>query len=90
VSRMRSWGTHSKILPAEGVALARGEVRGRHRVGAPRAGVQVVHLAGEAVGRGPCDQGVRGEERPIDPLGRRPEDAVKADGAGQNSFSCRW
>jgi hypothetical protein len=73
-----------EILPAEGVALARGEVRERHLVGATNAGLQVVNFAGESVWRDPFYQCVRIEERSIDPLGRTPEHTVKADGAGHN------
>ena len=75
------------VLPAEGVAAARREVRERHLVGATEAGVHVMHLAGESVGRQPLDHRVRIEEGAIDPLGRSPQDAVKADGAWHDRYS---
>ncbi len=59
------------------VALAAGEIRERHLVGAADRGVHMVHLAREAMRRQPFDQRVRIEERAVDPLRRRPEHPVK-------------
>src|SRR5262245_22650420 len=77
--------TESK--PAERVALARCEVCERHLIGATYAGVHVVNLAGEPVWRQRFDHSIRIKERPIDPLWRGLEDAVKTDSAGHDSFS---
>ena len=70
VWRMRSCGHQFEVLAAEGVALAGGEVRERHLVGAADLGVQVVDLAGESVRRKPLGHRVGVEERPIDSFGR--------------------
>src|SRR5690606_7600786 len=79
-----------QILTTEGVALAGGEVRERHPVGTAYPGIQLVHLAGEPIGRQPLDHRVRIQECPIDPFGRSPEDTVKTDGARHGLLSCRW
>jgi len=76
-----------KILPTEGMALARGEVRERHLVGAANADIHVMNLTGESVWRLPLDDCVRIQERPIDPFGRSSEDTVKVDRAGHRWFS---
>ena len=76
-----------QILPAEGVALARGEIRERHPVAAAHAGIHFVNLGRESVWREPLDHGVRIEERAVHALGRGPEDPVKADGIGHGRFS---
>jgi hypothetical protein len=78
-----------EILPAEGVALARGEIRERHFVRAANAGVHVVNLAGKSVWRESFDHRFRIEERPVDQLGSSPEDTVQLNGAGHDSFSFR-
>jgi hypothetical protein len=58
------------------------EVRERHPVAAALLRIQLVNPAGEAVRRQPLDHGVGVEKRPVDPLGRRPQHTVKADGVG--------
>ena len=81
-----------EILAAEGVAVAGGEVRERHLVGAADFGVQVVNLAGEPVRRKPFGHRVGVEERPIDSFRRRTQHAVKSDGVcGHDhlAFLCR-
>ena len=76
-----------EVGAAERVALAGGEVRERHLVGAADLGVQVVNLAGEPVRRQPLGHRVGVEERPIDPLGRRAQHAVKSDGVRCHGIS---
>ena len=66
-----------EVLAAERVALAGGEVGERHLVRAADSGVHMVNLAGEAVRRQPLGHGVGIEERPVDPLRRRPQHAVE-------------
>jgi hypothetical protein len=54
-------------------------------------GVELVHLAGEAVRRQPFGDGVGVEEGAVDALGWGVQDAVEADGVvvGLGAFSCR-
>src|SRR5438552_4172040 len=73
-------GHQFEILSAEGVSMSCGEIRERHFVGAADLGIQVVDLAGESVWRKPFGHRVGIQERPIDSLRGRTENAVKPDG----------
>src|SRR5262249_8387053 len=70
------------IFAAEGVALARREVPERHSECAADLRLQMVHRAGEAVGRKPFRERVRLDERAIDFLGAGRQDPVQAYGSG--------
>src|SRR6185437_365853 len=75
---------------AEAVAIAAGEVAERHPVAAADPGVELVHLAGEAVRRQPLGDRVGVEEGAVDPLGRGAQHAVETEGvAGHDGFLCR-
>src|SRR5688572_14481807 len=79
-----------KISSAEGVAVACGEVREGHLVGAADFRIYLVNLACKAVRRKPFGHCVWIEERAIDFLRRRTEHSVKPDGAcGHDCFSFR-
>jgi hypothetical protein len=65
-----------EILPAEGVTLARGEVRERHLVLAAHLGIHAVNLPREAIGRQPTRLGVGVEEGPIDLFRFRGNDSM--------------
>jgi hypothetical protein len=67
------------VCSAEGVALARGEIRKGHSVSAVDLGVHLVHLAGESVWRKPFGQGVGIKKCPINFLRRRTEHTVKSN-----------
>src|SRR6266850_7890251 len=80
-----------KILSAEGVAVACGEVREGHLVGTADCRIYMVNLAGKPVRRKPLGHCVWIQECPIDPLRRRTEHSVKPNGAGGHdyfSFRC--
>src|SRR5437773_995638 len=80
-----------EIRSAEGVAVARGEVREGHLVGTADFRIDMVNLAGKAVRRKPLGHCVWIEERPIDLLRRDTEHSVKPNGAGGHdyfSFRC--
>src|SRR2546425_3510457 len=74
-----------KIFSAEGVAVACGEVREGHPVGAADFGIYVVNLAREAVRWKPFGHCVCIEECSIDFLGRRTEHSVKPDSVGHQT-----
>jgi hypothetical protein len=79
-----------EVRAAERVGLPVAEVGERHPVRAADLGVQLVHLAGEAVRRQPLDHGVGVEEGAIDALCRCAQDALEADGAGgRGPLGCR-
>ena len=71
------------VRPAEGMALARGEIRERHFVTAANFGVHLMHLGGESVRRKPFGHRVGIEKCLVNLFGRRSEDAVKS-----NSICC--
>jgi hypothetical protein len=80
-----------KILSAEGVPVACGEVREGHRVETADFRIELMNLAGKAVRREPLGHGVWIEECPIDFFGRGTEHSVEANGAGgHHDFSFRW
>src|SRR3569623_3233003 len=71
-------GHQLKILAAKRVRVAGSEVGERHFVGAADFSVEMVNLAGEAVGRQSFVYCVAIEEGPIDSLRRRAQHAMKA------------
>ena len=73
-------------LPAEGVAMSRGEIREGHLVCAADPGIHMVNLAGESVWRQPFSHGVGIKERPIDSLRRRTKYPVKPDRVGWHAL----
>src|SRR5467141_1304551 len=79
-----------KILSAERVAMARGEVCERHLVGTADFRIQMVNLAGKAIRREPFGHCVGIEKRPIDSLGRSTEHTVEPDDVcGHDHFASR-
>ncbi|MNP36087.1 hypothetical protein D3C76_1294500 [compost metagenome] len=70
-----------EILAAEGMAVAGGEIRERHAKAAADAGLQLRHLAGEAMGRQPFGQGVRLDKGSVYPHRRGLEYAVQCHGS---------
>jgi hypothetical protein len=66
-----------EVLAAEGMTVPRAEV------GEPAdAGVHLVHLAGETVGRKPLHHRVGIQERAVNAVGRSTEHSVKTNGVG--------
>jgi hypothetical protein len=76
-----------EILAAEGVTVSRSEIGERHFVGAPHFRLQMVDLAGEAVGRQPFGHRIGIEKRPIHSFRRRADDAVEPHGIGRHEDS---
>lgn len=75
-------GDQFEKAPAEGMAVAGGEIRERHPVGSADFGVQVVNLPREPIGWQPLDHRLNIEKRPVNPLGIRPQHTMKSDGTG--------
>ena len=71
-----------KILAAERMAVTGREVRERHPEGAANPCIQMMNLAGEAIGRQPFGQGIGIQKRAVDALGLGAENTVKPDGTG--------
>jgi hypothetical protein len=65
---------------AEGVAFPAGEIRERHFEATTHPRIHVMHLACEAVWGKPFVHRVCVDERFVDALGRRAQDAMEADG----------
>src|SRR5262245_61202800 len=72
-----------KVRPAEGMTLARSEIRERHFVSAANFGVHLMHLGGKSVRRKPFGHRVGIEKCLVKLFGCRSEDAVKS-----NSICC--
>ncbi len=66
------------IRTAERVTVPRAEVGERHPVSPAHPRIDLVNLAGEAVGRQPLRHGIRIEESSVDAVHRRGEHAVKS------------
>src|SRR5207253_1062557 len=64
------------VRPAEGMTLARREIRERHFVSAANLGVNLVHLSGESVWRKPFGHRVRIEKGLVNFFGCRSVNAV--------------
>ena len=75
-------GHEFQVFATEAVRMPGAEVGERHAVGAADAGVDVVHLGGEAIGRQPAAQGGGLGEGAKHALRRGLEDAVQANGSG--------
>src|SRR5436305_9148232 len=71
-----------EILAAERVSVPRREIRERHLERAANPGLEMMHVAGEAVRRQPFAEGVGIEEGSVDAFGGRAQNAVQGDGVG--------
>jgi hypothetical protein len=79
-------GLQFQVGAAEAVALAVAEVLETHLETTAHAGVQRMHLAGEAAGRQPLGQGRRFQKSAVDLFRRTLQHTVQADGAVGHGF----
>src|SRR5262245_41382385 len=74
------------VRPAEGMTLARSEIRERHFVSAANFGVHLMHLGGKSVRRKPFGHRVGIEKCLVNLLGCRSEDAVKSNSVSSHNI----
>jgi hypothetical protein len=72
------------IFTTERMAIARAEVTEGQPEAAASAGIQVVDLTGEPMGRQPLHDCVGFDERAINALGRCSQDTMKMNGSGRH------
>lgn len=82
-------GLQLAVGAAERVPLAIGEIGERHAEGAANMRMQMLHGAGEAIGRQPLCHRIGLKEGAIDPLGAGTYDAVERDGGHGHSLGQR-
>ncbi len=73
-------GNQFEIGATERVAAAGGEIGETHPVGAAHLRIEMMDLPRESIRRQPLDLGVGIKEGAVDPVGRRAQHAVEADG----------
>ena len=79
-------GHQLQVNAPEGVALPVAQVGEMHAVAPADSGVELKHLAGEAMGRHPLRDGLRIKKGAVQALGWGSENAVQCDG-GHGKFS---